>query len=76
MVCLALVAIDQVQLLLEIEFFLNIQPFVVKEVLVIVLDFVYQKIQIQIEVVFSKEHVLMAKKEHLLINYKTKLIYR
>jgi len=62
-VCLALVAIDQVQFLLEIEFFLNIQPFVVKEVLVIVLDFVYQKIQIQIEVVFSKEHVLMAKKK-------------
>jgi hypothetical protein len=67
-VCLALVAIDQVQLLLEIEFFLNIQPFVVKEVLVIVLDFVYQKIQIQIEVVFSKEHVLMAKKNRTFIN--------
>jgi hypothetical protein len=62
------VAIDQVQLLLEIEFFLNIQPFVVKEVLVIVLDFVYQKIQIQIEVVFSKEHVLMAKKNRTFIN--------
>jgi hypothetical protein len=30
-VYLALVAIDQVQLLLEIEFFLNIQAFVVKE---------------------------------------------
>jgi hypothetical protein len=62
------VAIDQVQLLLEIEFFLNIQPFVVKEVLVIALDFVYQKIQIQIEVVFSKEHVLMAKKNRTFIN--------
>jgi hypothetical protein len=51
-VCLALVAIDRVQLSLETEFSLNIQAFVVKEELFVDLDFVYQKIRIQIEVVY------------------------
>jgi hypothetical protein len=48
-VFLAWVAIDPVQLSLENVSFLNIAAFVVIEELIVVLDFVYQKIQIHIE---------------------------
>ncbi len=61
-VFLVLVAIDQVQLSLEIEFSLNIQAFVVKES--VELDFVYQMNRIQMEVVFVQELVVMATKQN------------
>jgi hypothetical protein len=67
-VFLASVAIDQVRLSLENEFFLNIQAFVVKEEWAVGLDFVYQMIQIQTAIVFVQELVLMATKNNLYLS--------